>query len=76
LLQVPSLLMLLWKRSIRSNEAFHRLMYQAANVESLWDLIRRNSGNLDRLRRLHLTLPRKALSILALFRRAVVYALG
>jgi DNA-binding GntR family transcriptional regulator len=49
---------------IAGDQEFHRLMYQAANVESLWDLIRRNSGNLDRLRRLHLPLPRKALSIL------------
>jgi DNA-binding GntR family transcriptional regulator len=45
---------------------FHRLMYQAAKVENLWDLLRSKSGNLDRLRRLHLHVPivRKAASIL------------
>ena len=45
---------------------FHRQMYQAAHVEALWDLLRSKSGNLDRLRRLHLQVPivRKAASIL------------
>ena len=44
---------------------FHRLMYRAAHVEDLWALMRSSSGNLDRLRRLHVPLPGKAESILA-----------
>lgn len=51
-------------RFVAGDQAFHRLMYQAANVESLFDLLRRTSGNLDRLRRLHVPIPGKALSIL------------
>ena len=47
-----------------SDQTFHRLMYQAANVESLWDLLRGYSGNLDRLRRLHVPIPGKAMSIM------------
>jgi DNA-binding GntR family transcriptional regulator len=54
-----------YERFVAGDQAFHRQMYQAANVESLWDLMRRNSGNLDRLRRLHLPIAGKALSILA-----------
>ena len=50
-------------RFVAGDLAFHRVMYVAANVESLWDLQRRNSGNLDRLRRLHVPLPGKASSI-------------
>jgi DNA-binding GntR family transcriptional regulator len=53
-----------YDRFAAGDQSFHRLMYQAANVESLWDLLRRNSGNLDRLRRLHLPIPGKALSVL------------
>ena len=53
-----------YERFVLADHAFHRLMYQAANVESLWELMRRNSGNLDRLRRLHVPIPGKALSIL------------
>jgi DNA-binding GntR family transcriptional regulator len=53
-----------YDRFVAGDQAFHRLMYQAANVESLFDLLRRTSGNLDRLRRLHVPIPGKALSIL------------
>ncbi len=45
--------------------AFHRLMYQTANVESLWSVVRSNSGNLDRLRHLHLPIPGKAIAVMA-----------
>lgn len=34
--------------------AFHRSLYQAANKEPLWYLVRSRSGHIDRLRRLHL----------------------
>ncbi len=44
---------------------FHRAMYDAAAVPDLWALARSRSGNLDRLRRLHLPMNGKARSILA-----------
>jgi DNA-binding GntR family transcriptional regulator len=36
------------------DQHFHRLMYEAARVQDLWHLARRHSGQIDRLRRLHL----------------------
>jgi DNA-binding GntR family transcriptional regulator len=47
-----------------SDQAFHRQMYEAAEVPDLWQLVRRQSGHLDRLRRLHLPAPGKAKAIL------------
>jgi DNA-binding GntR family transcriptional regulator len=44
--------------------AFHKRMYEASELPDLWALMRSCSGNLDRLRRLHLPLNGKALSIL------------
>ncbi|TWI69519.1 DNA-binding GntR family transcriptional regulator [Pseudoduganella lurida] len=43
---------------------FHRTMYEAAKLPGLWQRMREGSGNLDRLRRLHLPLNGKAKSIL------------
>ena len=43
---------------------FHRCLYHAAAVPDLWSMMRSRSGNLDRLRRLHLPLNGKAQSIL------------
>lgn len=37
-----------------ADQAFHKLMYDAAGVPDLWQLVRRHSGHLDRLRRLDL----------------------
>jgi DNA-binding GntR family transcriptional regulator len=45
--------------------AFHRRMYDAAALPDLWSLNRSRSGNLDRLRRMHLPMNGKAQSILA-----------
>jgi DNA-binding GntR family transcriptional regulator len=42
---------------------FHRTMYEAAKLMSVWHLIRSASGNLDRLRRLHVPMTGKARSI-------------
>jgi DNA-binding GntR family transcriptional regulator len=39
---------------IEADREFHRLMYVAAGVPDLFDLVRRRSGHIDRLRRLHL----------------------
>lgn len=44
---------------------FHRRFYLAAGVPDLWSIMRSRSGNLDRLRRMHLPLHDKAQSILA-----------
>lgn len=43
---------------------FHRRLFVAAEVEDLWQLICSKSGNIDRLRRLHLSLNGKAADIL------------
>lgn len=42
------------------DQAFHRMLYDAANVPDLYTLVRRQSGHLDRLRRLHLPIAGKA----------------
>lgn len=47
-----------------TDQAFHRELYDAAEVPHLWTLVRRQSGHLDRLRRLHLPIPGKALAVL------------
>lgn len=39
---------------VADDQAFHRQMYEAAGVPSLWEDVRRRSGHIDRLRRLHL----------------------
>jgi DNA-binding GntR family transcriptional regulator len=49
---------------IRADHAFHRQLYSAAQVEDLWRLMRGRSGNMDRLRRLHMPLTNKAESVL------------
>ena len=48
----------------RADHAFHQRLYTAANAGELWRLIRGRSGNMDRLRRLHLPLNGKADAIL------------
>jgi DNA-binding GntR family transcriptional regulator len=48
-----------------ADQAFHKTMYAAAGVPDLWATVRNLSGNLDRLRRLHLPLNNKAHSIIA-----------
>ena len=37
-----------------ADQAFHQEMYEAAKVGPLWSLVRRQSGHIDRLRRLNL----------------------
>lgn len=48
----------------RVDHAFHQQLYAAAEVEDLWRLMRHRSGDMDRLRRLHLPLNGKAERIL------------
>ncbi len=49
---------------IRTDQMFHRQMFTAANAKDLWHLLRRNSGNIDRLRRLHVPIQGKAEAVL------------
>ena len=42
---------------IAADQAFHRSLYDAAGVPDLYELVRRRSGHLDRLRRLDLPSP-------------------
>ncbi len=44
-------------RLAAADVAFHKEMYDAARVSSLWSLVRKQSGHVDRLR--HLNLPAK-----------------
>ncbi|MEW7847638.1 GntR family transcriptional regulator [Massilia aurea] len=53
-----------FKAFSRADQAFHHQLYGAARVEDLWRLMRSRSGNMDRLRRLHLPLNNKAESVL------------
>ncbi|MDN7604634.1 GntR family transcriptional regulator [Burkholderia gladioli] len=49
---------------VHADEAFHKLMYDAAEVMDLWTLVRRQSGHLDRLRNLHVPIPGKTERVL------------
>ena len=49
---------------IEADRAFHQAMYAALGLEALWTLVRRQSGHIDRLRRLHLPEAGKAASVL------------
>lgn len=49
---------------IAADRRFHQLMYAAAGVPELFDLVRRRSGHVDRLRLLHLPTGGKAQAIL------------
>jgi len=50
---------------ITPDQAFHRQMYVAARAEELWHWMRSQSGNLDRLKRLHLLISDKAAQVMA-----------
>jgi DNA-binding GntR family transcriptional regulator len=47
----------------QTDQGFHRHMYAAADVPDLWETVRRQSGHVDRLRRLHLPIPGKTSEI-------------
>jgi len=47
-----------------ADEAFHTVLYAAAGVPGLRELVRIRSGHLDRLRRLHLPAPGKAEAVM------------
>jgi DNA-binding GntR family transcriptional regulator len=56
---------------IAADREFHRLMYVAAGVPDLFDLVRRRSGHVDRLRRLHLPTVGKARAVVRDHKRIV-----
>lgn len=43
---------------------FHRVLFDATGSHSLWLMVRRYSGHIDRIRRLHLPMPGKAERVL------------
>jgi DNA-binding GntR family transcriptional regulator len=47
-----------------ADQAFHQMMYVAANVPNLWQMVRSQSGHIDRLRRLDLPSPGKRTRVL------------
>ncbi len=60
---------------VAADQDFHRLMYEAAGVAGLWDLVRRMSGHVDRLRRLHLPTEGKTAAVVQ-DHRAIVDAIA
>lgn len=56
---------------IVADRAFHRLMYEAAEVSPLYELVERHSGHVDRLRLLHLPTHGKQQAIVRDHRRIV-----
>lgn len=49
---------------VEADRRFHHLMYEAAGVDALWEMVTRMSGHVDRLRRLHLPTAGKTEAIL------------
>jgi DNA-binding GntR family transcriptional regulator len=49
---------------VACDQSFHLQMYEAADVPGLWEEVRRRSGHIDRLRRLHLPAEGKGDAIL------------
>ena len=60
-----------WERAgdkptfIARDLGYHRAMFQTTGHDGLWELVKQRSGNVDRLRNLHLPTPGKAAQILA-----------
>ncbi len=51
------------KRFNEADLAFHKILFEASGVPDLWALVRRQSGHIDRIRRLHLPVKGKAAQI-------------
>ena len=56
---------------IVNDRAFHYRMYDAAAVPDLYTIVRRHSGHIDRLRRLHVPFPGKGPSVIEEHRQIV-----
>lgn len=53
-----------YQQVLHADLSYHHLMYEAAAVPNLWMLVRRQSGHIDRLRRLHLPVGNKLQDII------------
>jgi DNA-binding GntR family transcriptional regulator len=53
-----------YREFVLADQAFHRQMYEAAGVPELWDLVRRLSGHIDRLRALHVPVAGKTTAVI------------
>lgn len=60
-----------YRAFIEADRSFHRLMYEAAGVPGLFDLVRQRSGHLDRLRMLNLPTLGKQRQIVEDHRRII-----
>lgn len=49
----------------QADQDFHKILFDASGVPDLWIFVRRQSGHIDRIRRLHLPVPGKAAQIIA-----------
>lgn len=58
-----------------ADQDFHRILYEAAQLQDLWQLVRSRSGHIDRLRRLYLPTPGKIQSIVQ-HHRLIVQAIA
>lgn len=58
-----------------ADQAFHQALYETANVGPLWALVRKQSGHVDRLRRLNLPVAGKPQAIVR-DHRAIVQAIA
>ena len=52
-----------FERFMAADNEFHAQLYEAADKQDIWTLVRSRSGHIDRLRRLHLPSPGKAQDI-------------
>jgi GntR family transcriptional regulator, rspAB operon transcriptional repressor len=52
-----------FEKFMAADNEFHAQLYQAADKQDIWTLVKSRSGHIDRLRRLHLPSPGKAQDI-------------
>ena len=52
-----------FEKFMAADNDFHARLYEAADKQDIWTLVRSRSGHIDRLRRLHLPSPGKAQNI-------------
>ncbi len=52
-----------YEQFVLLDQDFHRQMFEAAGMPQLWELVRRRSGHIDRLRRLNLPVEGKTLAV-------------
>ncbi|HEX7791781.1 MAG TPA: FCD domain-containing protein, partial [Afipia sp.] len=52
-----------FEKFMAADNEFHAQLYEAADKQDIWTLVKSRSGHIDRLRRLHLPSPGKAQDI-------------